>query len=76
MKKPVHVGKKNVTFRFNIVDLVNSFVVLTDITVMINILQDIIEILHEKMLRAKHLYRFHNDASEKTNLLNGHSNEP
>ena len=45
--------------------MVNSFVVSLDITVMINILQDILKILHEKMLKAINLYWLHNDASEK-----------
>ena len=39
--------------------LTNSFTVSVDITVMINILQDI---LHEKMLKAKNLYWFCIDA--------------
>ena len=43
---------------------------------MINILQEIIKILHEKMSKAINLYWFHNDVSEKNNSLNGHSNEP
>ena len=38
-----------------------------DITVMINILQEIITILHKKMLKAINLYWFHNNASEKKN---------
>ena len=36
--------------------MINSFVVLLDITVMINILQEIIKVLHEKMLKAINLY--------------------
>ena len=32
--------------------------------------------MHEKMLKAINLYWFHNDASERKNSLNGHSNEP
>ena len=36
--------------------MVNSFVVSLDITVMINILQEIIKVLHEKMLIAIDFY--------------------
>ena len=36
--------------------MVNSFVVSLDITVMINILQEIIKVLHEKMLKAIDFY--------------------
>ena len=36
--------------------MVNSFVVSLDITVMINILQEIIKVLHEKMLKATDFY--------------------
>ena len=32
--------------------------------------------MHEKMLKAINLYSFHNDASDKNNSLNDHSNEP
>ena len=42
---------------------------------MINILQKIMKILHEKILKVINLYWFHNDAREKNNLLNGHSNK-
>ena len=55
--------------------MVNSFVASLDITVMINVLQEIIKILHEKMLKSKNLYWFHSCASEGNNTLNGHSNE-
>ena len=41
----------------------------------INILQEIIKILQEKMLKAINLYWFHNDASEKNNSLNDRSNK-
>ena len=41
--------------------MVNSFVALLDITVIINILQQIIKIMHVKMLKAINLYWFHND---------------
>ena len=56
--------------------MVKSFDVLLDITVMINIWQEIIKILHEKMSKAINLYWFHNDVSEENNSLTGHSNEP
>ena len=32
---------------------------------MINILQEVIKILHEEMFNAMNLYWFHNDASDK-----------
>ena len=50
--------------------MVNSFGFLLDITVMINILQEIIKILHNKVLKTINLYWFHIDASEKINSLN------
>ena len=53
-----------------------SFVVSLDTTVIIDILQEIIRILHEKILKAVNLYWFKNDASEKTYSLNGHFNKP
>ena len=53
-----------------------SFVFLLDIPVMINILYEMIKILHEKMLNAIYLYWFHNDTLAENNSLNGHSNEP
>ena len=43
---------------------------------MINILQEIIKILHKKMLKAINLYWFHNAESEKNNSLNNRPNEP
>ena len=43
---------------------------------MINILHEMIKILHEEMLNAIYLYWFHNDTSEENNSLNGHSKEP
>ena len=43
---------------------------------MINILQEIIKILHEKMLKAINFYWLHNDTLEKTNSLNGYYNQP
>ena len=56
--------------------MVNSFVFSLDIPVMINILYEMIKILHEKMLNAIYLYWFHNDTLAENNSLNGHSNEP
>ena len=32
--------------------------------------------MHKKMLKAINLHWFHNDASERNDSLNGHSNEP
>ena len=56
--------------------MVNSFVFSLDIPVMINILYEMIKILHEKMLNAIYLYWFHNDTLAENNSLNGHSNQP
>ena len=56
--------------------MVNSFVLSLDIPVMINILYEMIEILHEKMLNVIYLHWFHNDTLAENNLLNGHSNQP
>ena len=56
--------------------MVNSFVVSLDVTVMINILQLIIKILHKKMLKAINLYWSLNDALERNNSLKSHSNKP
>ena len=47
-----------------------------NILIMINILYEIIKILHEIMLNAICLYWFHNDTSEENDTLNDHSNEP
>ena len=47
-----------------------------NITVMIDILQEIIKILQEKTLKHINLYWFHNDALQKNNILNFHSKEP
>ena len=55
--------------------MVNLFLISLEIPVKINILYEIIKILHEKMLNAIYLYHFHNNTSEKNNSLNGHSNE-
>ena len=56
--------------------MVNLILVSLEIPVVINILYEMIKILHKKMLNAMYLYWFHNDTSEKNNSLNGHSNEP
>ena len=56
--------------------MVNSVVAPLDTPVIIKILYEMIQILHEKMLNAVYLYWFYNDASEKNNALNGHSNKP
>ena len=56
--------------------MANSFDFSLDITVMIHVLQEIIKILHEKILKAINLYWFHNDASEKNNPLIHRFNEP
>ena len=42
---------------------------------MINILCEMIKILHEKMLNAIYLYLFYNDTLAENNSLNGHSNQ-
>ena len=55
--------------------MVNLFVASLDIIVMINILQEIIKILHENV-KVIDLYWFHNDASEKNYSLNCHLNKP
>ena len=70
------VGK--ILWRFDIISqyMVNSFVVSLDIAIMVNILQEINNILHEKVLKAINLYWFHNNASEKNKSLNGHSSKP
>ena len=56
--------------------MVNAFVFSLDIPAMINILYEMIKILHVKMLNAIYLYWFHNDTLAENNSLNGHSNEP
>ena len=59
--------------------MIKSFVFLLDIPVMINILYEMIKILHVKMQYmqyAIYLYWFHNDTLAENNSLNGHSNEP
>ena len=65
IKKLALVGKLLWRFWHNFAQVVDSFVFLLDITVMINILQEIIKTLHKKMLKAINFYRFHNDAWEK-----------
>ena len=56
--------------------MINYFFVLLDILVIINILYEMIKILHKKILNLIHLYQFHNDISEKNSSLNDHSNKP
>ena len=63
-------------FQPSISYMVNSFVFSLDISVTINILYEMIKILHEKMLYAIYLYWFHNDTLAENNTLNGHSNQP
>lgn len=41
-----------------------AFLLFTYITLIVNILQELIKILLEKMLKAINLYRSHNDTSE------------
>ena len=64
------------TFRHNIAYMINSFVVSLDIPVMIKMLYEIIEILHEKILNAVYLYSLRKDTSEKNNSQNDLSAEP
>ena len=63
------------TFQHNIPYMINSFVFSLDIPVMINILFEMIKILHEKMVNSIYLYWFHNDTLAENNALNGHSNQ-
>ena len=56
--------------------MVNLFVFSLDLPVMINILYEMIKIVHEKMLNAIYLYGFHNDTLAENNAPNGHSNQP
>ena len=60
------------TFRHNFLDLVNSF----DFFVMINILYEMIKVLHEKILYTICLYWFHNDTLAENNSLNSLSYKP
>ena len=48
-------------------NMVNSFLVSLESPVMINILYEMIKILHEKMLNAIYFYWFQKDTSEKNN---------
>ena len=54
-----------VTFWRNIAYTVNSFLFFIWYSWMIKILNELIKILHAKMLNAIYLYWFHNDISEK-----------
>ena len=53
-----------VTFCHNIAYMVNSFLVSLEISVMMNILYEMIKLLPEKMLNAIYLYCFHNNTSD------------
>ena len=64
------------TFRRNIAYVVNLFVVSLDIRVMINILHEMIKILHERMLKTIYLNWFPSNISKKNNSLDGYSNKP
>ena len=64
------------TFQHDVVDMVNLFFISLNITVMINILQEILKIQHEQTSKAITFYWFHTDASDKYISLNFHSNEP
>lgn len=57
--------KNVVTLWHNIAYIVNSIASLLDITIMINISQEINKVLYKKMLTEINWYWFHNDASEK-----------
>ena len=56
--------------------MVSSLIVLLDITAMINILQEVVKTLHDKILKTLNWYWLRDNATEKNNSLNGHSNEP
>ena len=56
--------------------MVNSFGFSLGIPLTINILYEMITIIHEKMLNPIYLCLFHNDTLTENNPLNGHSNEP
>ena len=64
------------TNRHNAAYMINSFLASLDIPPIINILNEMIKILHEKRLNAIYLYWCHNRTSEKNNSLTGHSKEP
>ena len=64
------------TFRHNIPYTVGSFVFSLDVPVIINILYEMITILHEKMLNTIYLYWFHNDVLVENKSLDSHSNKP
>ena len=74
IKKIVLVDK--ILWRYIVAYMVNLFVVSLDMTAMINILQEMMKILQEKMLKVINLYWLLNDATEKTNSLNDHPKEP
>ena len=69
--------QKNIAmFQYNIACMVNSFLFSLEIPVIISILYEIIKVMYEKVVNAIYSYCFHNNSSEKNNLLNGHSNKP
>ena len=65
-----------ILWRYIVAYMVNLFAVSLDMTAVINILQEMMKILQEKMLKVINLYWLLNDATEKTNSLNDHPNEP
>ena len=64
IKKQYILGKI-LWFSHSLENTVNSFDVSLDITVMINILQEISKDLQEKMLKATNLYWLHSNPLEK-----------
>ena len=56
--------------------LAKLFIIVLDIIVMINILQEQIKTMHDKVLKVIALFWFHNDAYGKNCSWNGHSNKP
>ena len=55
--------------------MVNLFAISLFVILMINILQKIIKVRSEKILKAINLSRFNNDLSAKNNSLNGYSSK-
>ena len=62
-------------FGKNFTCMVHIFGFSLDVTVMINILQEIIKIMLNEILKAINLYWFNNDASEKNISLSDLFNE-
>ena len=67
--------QNNVTVWHNITFMVNSFIFWLDIPVMINMFNEVITILLEKMLNAIDLYWFHNDILKENKSLSGNLNK-